>query len=58
VSMGYNFILLLGRGHLDCLQYTHEHGCPWDVFRCFADARGDCVAYLDLVAAAAESTYS
>jgi hypothetical protein len=17
-------------GHLDCLKYAHEHGCPWD----------------------------
>jgi hypothetical protein len=26
-------------GHLDCLQYAHEHGCPWDPATCFNAAK-------------------
>jgi hypothetical protein len=35
-------------GHLDCLQYAHEHGCPWDTDTCvYAAANGhlDCLRY-------------
>jgi hypothetical protein len=28
-----------GNGHLDCLQYAHENGCPWDVEATYAAAR-------------------
>ena len=24
-----------GDGHLACLQYAHEHGCPWDESTCY-----------------------
>lgn len=27
-------------GHLDCLQYAHENGCPWDHETCTLAARG------------------
>jgi hypothetical protein len=22
-------------GHLDCLKYAHENGCPWDADTCY-----------------------
>ena len=22
-------------GHLECLKYAHENGCPWDEMTCF-----------------------
>ena len=22
-------------GHLECLKYAHEHGCPWDENTCY-----------------------
>ena len=35
-------------GHLDCLRYLHEQGCPWDKYTCSEAARGghlDCLKY-------------
>ncbi len=35
-------------GHLDCLKYAHEHGCPWDEDTCIRAAKGghlDCLKY-------------
>ena len=37
-----------GGGHLDCLQYAHEHGCPWDVNTCASAVFGEqlhCLQY-------------
>ena len=27
-------------GHLDCLKYAHENGCPWDASTCSSAASG------------------
>jgi hypothetical protein len=27
-------------GHLECLQYAHQQGCPWDVRTCTNAKRG------------------
>ena len=38
------------RGHLECLKYAHENGCPWDsrVFTVAAfEGHLDCLRYLD-----------
>ena len=35
-------------GHLECLKYAHEHGCPWDEKTCMDAADGghlDCLKY-------------
>jgi hypothetical protein len=35
-------------GHLDCLQYMHERGCPWNELTCTWAAKGghlDCLQY-------------
>ena len=35
-------------GHLDCLKYLHEHGCPWDEGTCLAAAKNghlNCLNY-------------
>ena len=35
-------------GHLECLKYAHEHGCPWDELTCIAAAVNgqlDCLRY-------------
>ena len=35
-------------GHLDCLKYAHENGCPWDEWTCiYAAMNGhlDCLKY-------------
>ena len=35
-------------GHLECLKYAHEHGCPWDEYTCsFAAGYGhlECLKY-------------
>ena len=35
-------------GHLDCLKYAHEHGCPWNENTCMWAARNghlDCLKY-------------
>jgi hypothetical protein len=35
-------------GHLECLRYLHEQGCPWDVLTCLEAAREghlDCLKY-------------
>ena len=37
-----------GGGHLECLRYAHENGCPWDVYTCRSAARGghlECLRY-------------
>ena len=28
-------------GHLECLKYAHEHGCPWDEVTCEMPPRMD-----------------
>ena len=35
-------------GHLDCLKYAHENGCPWDEDTCTNAAENghlDCLIY-------------
>lgn len=35
-------------GHLECLKYAHENGCPWDIFTCADAAHGghmQCLKY-------------
>ena len=35
-------------GHLECLRYAHEHGCPWDEWTCqgaWEDGHSECIAY-------------
>ena len=35
-------------GHLDCLKYAHEHGCPWDEQTCAGAALSgqlECLQY-------------
>jgi hypothetical protein len=37
-----------GKGHLDCLKYAHEHGCPWDNATCIIAADNgqlECLQY-------------
>ena len=37
-----------GGGHLECLRYAHENGCPWDVYTCASAAGGghlECLRY-------------
>jgi hypothetical protein len=41
------------KGHLNCLKYAHEQGCPWNVARCARDAlvwslaaNNPCFAYM------------
>jgi hypothetical protein len=37
------------KGHLDCLRYAHEYGCPWDTETCQAAAVNghlDCLRYV------------
>jgi len=36
------------RGHLDCLKYAHENGCPWDLTCTKAAEKGgydECLKY-------------
>ena len=36
-------------GHLECVKYMHEIGCPWDEDTCYAAAKGghlECLKYL------------
>jgi len=36
-------------GHLECLKYLHENGCPWDKRACASAAGGghlECMKYL------------
>ncbi len=36
------------KGHLDCLRYAHENGCPWDEYTCrgaVENGRLDCLHY-------------
>ena len=38
-----------GGGHLECLRYAHERGCPWDRYTCSIAASGghlECLGYL------------
>jgi hypothetical protein len=40
--------LAAGGGHLGCLEYLHEHGCPWNESTCHWAARGghlECLKY-------------
>ena len=35
-------------GHLECLKYAHEHGCPWDENTCYNAAKNghlECLKY-------------
>ena len=35
-------------GHLECLQYAHENGCPWDEWTCSKAAENghfECLKY-------------
>jgi len=35
-------------GHLECLKYAHENGCPWDAFTVEAgiiNGKSECVNY-------------
>ena len=35
-------------GHLECLKYAHEHGCPWDEETCAVAAENgqlECLKY-------------
>ena len=35
------------KGHLECLRYAHEHGCPWKATRAYAARQGhlECLRY-------------
>ena len=36
-------------GHLECLKYAHENGCPWDQWTCRQAAENghlECLKYL------------
>jgi hypothetical protein len=33
-------------GHLNCLKYAHEHGCPWNKEECLKVAKGECKQYI------------
>ena len=36
-------------GHIECLMYLHQHGCPWDTNSCYYAALGghlECLKYL------------
>ena len=38
-----------GGGHLECLKYLHDKGCPWDEMACLSAADGghlECLKYL------------
>jgi hypothetical protein len=42
------FYYVASGGHLDCLKYAHEHGCPWFTIVCTGAARGghlECLRY-------------
>lgn len=32
-------------GHMDCLKYVHENGCPWDEWTCAYTGHLDCLKY-------------
>ena len=46
-------------GHLECLKYAHEHGCPWDKDECIDAARAyahtACLTYMLTLKDAVES---
>ena len=35
-------------GHLECLKYAHENGCPWDERTCFRSCCKKCLKYAHL----------
>jgi len=38
----------LSKGHLECLKYAHENGCPWDQWTCSNASKGghiECLKY-------------
>ena len=44
----YSTIIAARNGHLECLKYAHENGCPWDKFTCADAARNghlECLKY-------------
>ena len=47
-GMRYTCASAAGNGHLDCLKYAHENGCPWDENTCAKAAINghlDCLKY-------------
>ena len=48
--LGMNILVLNAAeyGHLECLQYAHENGCPWDEWTCSEAAENghlECLKY-------------
>ena len=47
--LGINGLVnVLQNGHLECLKYAHENGCPWDRWTCERAAKNahlECLKY-------------
>ena len=49
LGMNILVIVLPGNGHLECLKYAHENGCPWNEDTCSNAAKNghlECLKYL------------
>jgi hypothetical protein len=42
----FNSWLVIDNGHLECIKYAHEHGCPWNEQSCQNAARKGYLEYL------------